>query len=359
MLFSSIFILSYNIRLIDLAMKFFSITSLFYAAAALASPLALEKRCSTCTTSSGSSSTLLTESAFGYASLNGGTVGGYGGETVTVSTLADLETYAKSTEKLIIVITESISDDVIITVAGSKTIIASSTDVVLTGVGFLINSVSDVIIRNLTIKKVLAATGSAIEISTSTNVWIDHCDLSSDQLHGEDYYGGLIDILHASDYITLSYNSIHDHYNACTIGHVDDIASEVSGHLAVTLAFNYFNNLASHAPLIRFGKAHCFNNYFNVVPKCINVLESAQVLVEANVFVDVETALESDDLTGGAVISGNNFGAAVNTCVTGTLTVVSYAYELLDVTAVVATLLKSIGVTLSISVSLSLLGISL
>lgn len=66
------------------------------------------------------------------------------------------------------------------------------------------------IIRNLGIKKVLADNGDAIGIRTSwsrlpsstanpsaeysTNVWVDHCDVSSDMTHGKDYYDGLIDV---------------------------------------------------------------------------------------------------------------------------------------------------------------------
>lgn len=55
--------------------------------------------------------------------------------------------------------------------------------VVLSGVGLRVISVKNVIIRNLTIKKVLAAAGDAIGIQAASNVWIDHCDLSSDLDH--------------------------------------------------------------------------------------------------------------------------------------------------------------------------------
>lgn len=39
------------------------------------------------------------------------------------------------------------------------------------------------IIRNIKISKVLASAGDAIGIQASSNVWIDHNDLSSDRDH--------------------------------------------------------------------------------------------------------------------------------------------------------------------------------
>ena len=42
---------------------------------------------------------------------------------------------------------------------------------------------SNVILRNLKISKVLAEAGDAIGIQASSQVWVDHVDLSSDQDH--------------------------------------------------------------------------------------------------------------------------------------------------------------------------------
>jgi pectate lyase len=74
----------------------------------------------------------------------------------------------------------------------------------LEGIGFYAKGVENVIFRNLKISKVLADNGDAIGIQAASNVWVDHCDLSSDQNNGKDYYDGLCDITHASDYITVS-----------------------------------------------------------------------------------------------------------------------------------------------------------
>lgn len=61
------------------------------------------------------------------------------------------------------------------------------------------------------ISKVLAENGDAITIQASSNVWVDHCDLSSDMDHGKDYYDGLCDISHGADWITISNTHFHDH----------------------------------------------------------------------------------------------------------------------------------------------------
>lgn len=81
----------------------------------------------------------------------------------------------------------------------------------LTGVGLTINGQSNVIVRNLKISKVLADNGDAITIQASKNVWVDHVDLSSDLSHDKDYYDGLVDVTHASEWVTISNSYIHDH----------------------------------------------------------------------------------------------------------------------------------------------------
>jgi pectate lyase len=39
--------------------------------------------------------------------------------------------------------------------------------------------------------------------------------------HGKDYYDGLIDIAHAADYLTVSWNRLPDHYRVSLVGHSD------------------------------------------------------------------------------------------------------------------------------------------
>lgn len=61
------------------------------------------------------------------------------------------------------------------------------------------------------IAKVLADYGDAVTIQKSTNVWVDHCDLSGDETVGKDTYDGLVDLSHAADYVTISHTYFHNH----------------------------------------------------------------------------------------------------------------------------------------------------
>lgn len=164
-------------------------------------------------------------------------------------------------------------------------------NVALTGVGLTINGQSNVIVRNLKISKVLADNGDAITIQASKNVWVDHVDLSSDLDHDKDYYDGLVDVTHASEWVTISNSYIHDHvsvgnrlvrereipcyssslrgetiltrilsvqYKASLVGHSDSNSAEDTGHLHVTYANNYWSNINSRAPSFRFGTGHIF-----------------------------------------------------------------------------------------------------
>lgn len=64
------------------------------------------------------------------------------------------------------------------------------------------------------IAKVLAAYGDAVTIQLSTNVWVDHCDLSGDETVGKDTYDGLVDLSHAADFVTISNTYFHNHVSS-------------------------------------------------------------------------------------------------------------------------------------------------
>jgi pectate lyase len=121
----------------------------------------------------------------GYATLNGGTKGGAGGPTVTVSSLAALESAAKGNDAKIIIINGAISGAKSVAVGSNKTILGKNANAALNGVGLRVNKQKNVIIRNLKISKVKATSGDAVAIQASKNVWIDHLDLSSDKNNGK------------------------------------------------------------------------------------------------------------------------------------------------------------------------------
>lgn len=206
----------------------------------------------------GSTSGSVTDTCtIGYCTQNGGTTGGSSGSQTTVSSLDDLRTAASADGAAIIIVDGQITGDEQIDISSNKTMVGAAGSS-LTGVGLRVKKASNVIIRNMKISKVLADAGDAISIQASSNVWVDHCDLSSDRDHDKDYYDGLCDITHASDYVTVSNTYFHDHWKASLVGHSDSNADEDTGHLIVTFANNYWSNINSRGPSFRFGTGHIF-----------------------------------------------------------------------------------------------------
>jgi len=218
----------------------------------------------------------------------------------------------------------------------------------LIGNGFYINKQKNIIIRNLKISKVKAENGDAIGMQLTTNVWIDHVDVSSDQNHGKDYYDGLIDITHASDFVTVSNSHIHDHYKASLVGHSDNNQAEDTGHLRVTFYNNYWTNVNSRAPSLRFGTAHIFDSVFVNVNDGINVRRGAQVLVQQNSFTNSSKPLYTVDESGGAVQSGNDFGSSKSLSIAaGKLTSVPYTFTAAPVEKIKSSVPKTAGCVLA------------
>lgn len=141
------------------------------------------------------------------------TTGGKGGTTTTVSSLAAFTEAVSGDSAAVVYVSGTITRSDSVRVGSNKSIIGLSSAAGLSGVG-LYKEVSNVIIQNMAISKVLADNNDAIGIQASTYVWIDHCDLSSDRDHDKDYYDGLCDITHASDFVTVSNAYFHDHWKA-------------------------------------------------------------------------------------------------------------------------------------------------
>ncbi|KAI5848508.1 putative pectate lyase A [Morchella snyderi] len=289
-----------------------------------------------------------TTASIGYATQNGGTTGGSGGTVTTVTTLAALTAAVAGDAKKIVIVSGTLTSTESEGVAvrpGSNTSILGAQGATLVNIGIRIIDVSNVIVRGLTIQKVLAST-DAIAIQAATNVWIDHNDLSSDLDHDKDYYDGLLDITHGADWITVSYNYLHDHWKASLVGHSDSNSAEDTGHLTVTYHHNYWKNLNSRGPSFRFGTGHIFNNYYDTLNDGINTRDGAQLLIENNVFVNTEDAIYSTD-AGYAVATGNDLGIGTNEALVGTIksSDLPYTYSLDTTSAVTSGVPTSAGAT--------------
>ncbi|QRV82742.1 pectate lyase [Ceratobasidium sp. AG-Ba] len=282
----------------------------------------------------------------GYATLNGGTTGGAGGATTTVTTLAALRSAVAGTSPKIVKISGIITGDgEVIDVGSRTTVLGVGANSGVTGGGFRIKNGKNVIIRNLRLSKSPAPT-DLIGLQNATNVWIDHNTFTSDLDHGKDYYDGQCDITHGSDFVTVSWNVFTEHYKVSLVGHSDNNAVEDTGHLRVTYHHNYFLNVNSRLPSLRFGTGHVYNNYMkDVFNSGVDSRDGAQVLVESNVMDSVLLPIETK-LNGGYAVQRSNL--LINTTmdtdlVTGTLTTVPYAYAIDPTDTIAAGVAKSAG----------------
>jgi pectate lyase len=238
-----------------------------------------------------------------------GTTGGGSAAATTVSSLSAFRTAVTGTTAKVVRVSGLISLSGQVDVGSNTTVVGVGSGSGFTGGGLRVKGQNNVIIRNLVISKAVGT--DAITLQQSTHVWVDHNDLSSDMTHGKDYYDGLLDITHAADYVSVSWNTFHDHYKVSLVGHSDSNASEDTGHLRVTYSHNWFSNVNSRLPSLRFGKSHIFDNYFqNVGDSAVHSREGAEVYVENNVFANVPTAITTtgdSPVDGYANQSGNIF----------------------------------------------------
>uniref|UniRef100_A0A0B7JKY2 pectinesterase n=1 Tax=Bionectria ochroleuca TaxID=29856 RepID=A0A0B7JKY2_BIOOC len=158
----------------------------------------------------------------GFASLNGGTTGGVGGEVVTVSTQADLEKYAGEAAKYIIKVKGVITitpKGTEIKVSSDKTIVGIGNDAEINEGGFNLQNQRNVIFRNIKIGNTYVEGDDegktqdwdGIQMDNCTNIWIDH-------VHLEKGGDGLIDSRKDTTFLTVSWSILRNHNKAFGIG---------------------------------------------------------------------------------------------------------------------------------------------
>jgi pectate lyase len=208
------------------------------------------------TTTTGVSSALM-----GYAMVNGTTTGGAGGQTVTVSTLADLKAAVSGSTPKIIYINGRIlgSGNDAVYVSSNKTILGKP-GAIIEGAPLFLMQVSNIIIQNITFRNYVTDAGVMIKYA-STHIWIDHCDFGTDRSHGWSYWGKDISITRASDYVTISWSKFHDNNLSVLISGGIEGNTEDIGRLHVTMHHNFWYNVSEREPDMNYGSVHVFNNY--------------------------------------------------------------------------------------------------
>ncbi|GAB3974257.1 polysaccharide lyase family 1 protein [Plantactinospora veratri] len=245
-------------------------------------------------------------SATGYATQNGGTTGGAGGQTVRASTgtaiHAALCGRASSSTPITIEVTGTINHGNTSKVSGDSCNTAADkielkeiSNVTIIGVGAAvfdqlgihIRDSSNIIIQNVTIRNVKKSGsptsngGDAIGMeSTVRNVWVDHVTLEASGGESEGF-DGLFDMKDNTQYVTLSYSILR---NSGRGGLVGSSESDRSNGF-ITYHHNLYENIDSRTPLLRGGIAHIYNNhYVSLNESGINSRAGARAKVENNYF---------------------------------------------------------------------------
>ncbi len=206
----------------------------------------------------------ITDQPEGWASQEGGTTGGAGGAVVTVSTMSQLQTEAKSSEKKVIIIEKGVYTGKL-SVSSNKTIIGKEPGVRIKG-NVVISNVSNVILRNFAVQgdrcnsydECKGGTDAVGILNNAHHVWLDHLDISD----GQD---GNCDITKGADFVTVtwckfwySYNKEHRFSNL--ISSADNVEGD-KGKLKITYAYCWWaDRVDQRQPRGRSGKVHVVNN---------------------------------------------------------------------------------------------------
>ena len=142
--------------------------------------------------------------ADGFASQNGGTTGGKGGATITVSSYKEFKAAVQSKDPKIVIVQGTIKttdgDGYALKIQSNKTIMGKDKKSTIYG-GLSIHGVKNVIIYNINLQGSYPNPGPSdcLDISSgSTNVWVHHVSF-------RDADDGNLDIKGKSNYITVSY----------------------------------------------------------------------------------------------------------------------------------------------------------
>ncbi|WP_196160730.1 pectate trisaccharide-lyase [Reinekea sp. G2M2-21] len=244
----------------------------------------------------------------GFASLNGGTTGGAGGQVV----------YATSGTEIHAAICNRASNDtpIIIHVAGTinhgntfkqtgscntadgvielkdinnVSIIGVGSGVLFDELGIHIRNSSNIILQNLHVRNVKKSGsptsngGDAIGMESDvSNVWVDHVTLEA-QGGESDGYDALFDMKAGTKYVTLSYSILRNSGRGGLVGSSDSDTNNGP----VTFHHNLYQNIDSRLPLLRGATAHAYNNFYEGINKSgMNPRIGGQIKAEHNVFKD-------------------------------------------------------------------------
>ncbi|MEU4835803.1 RICIN domain-containing protein [Streptosporangium sp. NPDC023615] len=238
----------------------------------------------------------------GFATLTkygrSGTNGGAGGQTVTVSTYAQLAAAVADDTPRIVRVSGTITGNGadMLDVGSNKTVIGVGSNATISGFGLDVNGwgpdeiawggdicdpaekdrfthVQNVIIRNLTFRN---SPDDSVNVQCySHHVWIDH---NTFHPAGD----GSVDIKRGSDLATVSYNRYVGTDKSMLLGHSDGNGAQDTGYLNATYHHNWFDGSNTRHPRVRFGYAHVFANFVEVDDYFLGLGVGGRIYAESN-----------------------------------------------------------------------------
>ena len=259
----------------------------------------------------------------GWATRSGRTstpfevTGGGNATPITVTTLADLQKYAKDSSPRVIYIDGTLgsgwngkSGDRVDITGSNKTIIGLRPGTELRAVVY-IKKASNIILRNIVIKGPGSNADQAwdnFNIENAQNIWVDHCEFWD----GQD---GNADVVKGADNVTFTwckfgYTRKSTHNLSNLIASSDDEPASV-GKLNITFMFNWWVAANQRKPRCRYGNVHVINNLYTgnssitAGTAVLGVSAGVQchVRTEKNVFIDENDPIYNGNNTDG---SGGN-----------------------------------------------------
>ncbi|AHJ96631.1 pectate lyase family protein [Hymenobacter swuensis] len=279
--------------------------------------------------------TTATCGAQGWASQNGGTLGGGTATPTVVTTYAQLKAAITNASVKVVQVNGTITipsggrisfqDQTGKTIFGSAGAKLVSADQTKDNSGIMyMKRCKNVLLRNLVFEGPGAYDTDGwdnVTVDASTNVWVDHCEF-------RDGVDGNFDIKNASDYITVSWTKFaylkppkaggsggsNDHRYSNLIGSSDGATGD-RGKLRITFARCWWaQGCVERMPRVRFGKVHLVNNLYNSSnsKSCVQGGFEADVRIQANVFENVGNAINLMDNKSTAVQEISNLFSNVS-----------------------------------------------
>lgn len=237
-------------------------------------------------------------------------IGGLFGETVEVSTFADLKKYATSDTPYTIVVTKNISVTNLTTdssghyycpegriyVHSNKTIIGSYSAHTLNNVQFCTSSNNgtgnNIIIKNFEMQHAEKSNGNdsiVVYFGSGQNLWVDHVTFtghSAVNTQGDSLpdWDKFLACCYDADYCTVSDSSFGLHEYGLILGYPADDANSYNNYNnfpRMSLIGNKFNETVTRGPgLMRYGYFHSLNNYVNKFSMAYTVHSACKIFAE-------------------------------------------------------------------------------